>query len=77
MFPVDFYLAWGTCWFSFTTVPMRMNAGIDKKGEWFVGTPGSEFSEGVQMILTMKKCDSMIGPGVTTAVEQIAYLTNT
>lgn len=77
MFPVDVYLAWGTCWFNFTTVPVRMNAGISKKGEWFVGVSGSEFSNGVQMAFTMQKGESMIGPGVTTAIEQIAYLANT
>ena len=76
MFPVDFYLAWGTCWMSFTTEPPRMNAGIAKKGEWFVGQEGSEFTDGVQMFTTMQKCESMIGPGVTTAIEQLAYLAN-
>jgi len=74
MFPVDFYLAWGTCWLIFTTAPLRMNAGIAKSDEWFVGEPGSEFSDGVQMAYTMQKCESMIGPGVTTAVEQLAFL---
>lgn len=73
-FPVDFYLAWGKCWFTFTTKPQRMNAGLMKEGEWFVGEPGSEFADGGQMFLTMQKCESMIGPGVTTAVEQLAYL---
>lgn len=76
MFPVDFYLAWGTCWMSFTTSPLRMNTGFAKKDEWFVGEPGSEFTDGVQMALTMQKCESMIGPGVTTAFEQLAYLAN-
>jgi len=76
MFPVDFYLAWGTCWLSFTIAPLRMNAGIAKEDEWFVGERDSEFSDGVQMALTMQKCDSMIGPGVTTAFEQLAYLAN-
>lgn len=76
MFPVDFYLAWGTCWMSFTIAPLRMNAGIAKKGEWFVGEEGSEFTDGVQMFTTMQKCESMIGPGVTTAIEQLAYLAN-
>lgn len=73
-FPVDFYLAWGTCWFTFTRGHQRMNAGIMKEGEWFVGEPGSEFTDGAQMLFTMQKCESMIGPGVTTAVEQLAYL---
>jgi len=77
MFPVDFYLAWGICWMSFTTAPLRMNAGIAKKGEWFVGEEGSEFTDGVQMFTTMQNCESMIGPGVTTAFEQLAYLANT
>jgi hypothetical protein len=74
MFPVDFYLAWGTCWITFTIMPLRMNAGIAKKGEWFVGEEGSEFTDGVQMAMTMQKCESMIPPGVTTAFEQLAYL---
>lgn len=74
MFPVDFYLAWGICWMSFTTAPLRMNAGIAKKGEWFVGEEGSEFTDGIQMFNAMQKCESMIGPGVTTAIEQLAYL---
>jgi hypothetical protein len=52
-----------------------MNAGLMKAGEWFVGEPGSEFSDGAQMLFTMQKCESMIGPGITTAVEQLAYLT--
>lgn len=73
-FPVDFYLAWGTCWCTFTTAPQRMNARIMKEGEWFVGEPGSEFTDGAQMLFTMQKCESMIGPGVTTAVEQLTYL---
>lgn len=76
MFPVDFYLAWGTCWMSLTTAPLRMNAGIAKKGEWFVGEPDSEFSDGVRLAFAMQKCESMIGPGVTTAIEQLAYLGN-
>ena len=49
MFPVDFYVAWGTCWLSLTTTPLRINAGVAKKGEWFVGEPDSEFSDGVQL----------------------------
>lgn len=76
MFAVDFYLAWGTCWLTFTTAPFRMNVGIAKKGEWFVDEEGSEFTDGVQMFTTMQKCESMIGPGVTTAIEQLAYLAN-
>ena len=74
MFPVDFYLAWGVCLMSFTTVSARMNAGIAKKGEWFVGEEGSEFTDGIQLFAAMLKCESMIGPGVTTAIEQLAYL---
>jgi len=77
MFPVDFYLAWGTCWIIFTAAPLRMNAGLAKKGEWFVGEEGSEFTDGMQMAMTMQKCKSMIPPGVTTAFEQIAYLNHT
>lgn len=77
MFPVDFYLAWGTCWIMFTATPLRMNAGIAKKGEWFVGEEGSEFTDGMQMAMTLQKCESMIPPGVTTAFEQIAYLNHT
>ena len=77
MFPVDFCLAWGTCWIMFTATPLRMNAGIAKKGEWFVGEEGSEFTDGMQMAMTMQKCESMIPPGVTTAFEQIAYLNHT
>lgn len=77
MFPVDFYLAWGTCWIMFTATPLRMNAGIAKKGGWFVGEEGSEFTDGLQMAMTMQKCQSMIPPGVTTAFEQIAYLNHT
>ena len=73
-FPVDFYLAWGICQMSFTTSPQRLNAGIMKEGEWFVGEPGSEFSDGAQMMFVMQKCGAMIGPGITTAVEQLAYL---
>lgn len=76
MFPVDFYLAWGTCWIIFTTALLRMNARIAKRGEWFVGAPGSEFTDGVQLTFAMQKCESMIGPGVTTAIEQLAYLAN-
>ena len=75
--PVDFYLAWGTCWIMFTDAPLRMNAGIAKKGEWFVGEEGSEFTDGIQTAMTMQKCESMIPPGVTTAFEQIAYLNHT
>ena len=77
MFPVDFYLAWGTCWIIFTTAPLRMNAGIAKEGEWFVAEEGSEFTDGVQMASTMQKCESMIPPGVSTAFEQLAYLNHT
>lgn len=76
MFPVDFYLAWGRCWMSFTTAPLRINAKIDKMDEWFVGEPGSEFTDGLQMACTMRTCNSMIGPGITTAVEQLALLAN-
>jgi hypothetical protein len=76
-FPVNFYLAWGTSWLTFTASPQRINAGIMKEGEWLVGEPGSEFSEGAQMLFTMQKCESMTGPGVTTAVEQLAYLAKT
>ena len=76
MFPVDFYLAWGRCWTIFTTAPLRINAGVAKKGEWFVGEEGSEFTDGVQMFTTMQKCESMIALGVTTAIEQLAYLAN-
>ncbi len=32
MFPVDFYLAWGMCWATFTTEPPRIKTGIAKKG---------------------------------------------
>ena len=74
MFPADFYLAWGTCWIIFTNAPLRMNAGIAKKGEWFVGEEGSEFTDGMQMAMTMQKCESMVPPGVTTAFEQLAYI---
>jgi hypothetical protein len=77
MFPVDFYLTWGKCWITFTSMPLRMNAGIAKKGEWFVGEDGSEFTDGMQMAMTMQKCESMIPRGVTTAFEQIAYLNHT
>jgi len=76
MFAVDFYLAWGIFWMSFTTAPSRMSAGIAKKGEWFVGEEGSEFTDGVQMFTTMQRCESMIGPGITTAIEQFAYIAN-
>lgn len=75
-FPIEFYLAWGTSWLSFTTEPLRMNAAIDKKGEWFVGEPGSEFSDGKQMANVIQKCECLISPGVTTAFEQLAYLAN-
>ncbi|GJQ60368.1 MAG: hypothetical protein D8M57_10610 [Candidatus Scalindua sp. AMX11] len=53
---------------------MNMNVGIAKEGEWFVGNSGSEFSDGVQMASATQKCESMIGPGLTTAIEQLVYL---
>ena len=58
MFPIDFYLAWGTCWIIFTATPLRMNAGIAKKGEWFVGEEGSEFTDSMQMA----KVSCRVGP---------------
>lgn len=73
-FPVDFYLAWGKCRIVFSASPLRMNAGIERGGHWFVGEEGSEFENGLQMASAMQKCESMIPPGITTAFEQIAYL---
>ena len=72
--PVDFYIAWGICYFTFTSKPLRMNAHIAKEGEWFVGEKDSEFSDGQQMTMATRKCESLIFPGVTTAIEQLAYL---
>ncbi len=62
------------CWCAFTTAPQRMSARIMKEGEGFVGKPGSEFTNEAQMLFTMEKCESMIGPGITTAVEQLPTL---
>ncbi len=74
LFPVDFYLAWGVCRVNFDTSSNRMVTGIAEEGHWFVGEPGSEFSDGVELVSAMEKCDAMTGRGVTTAFEQLVYL---
>ena len=74
MFPVDFYLAWGTVSFVLSAVPLKMNAAIAQTGEWFIGKPGAEFTDAMQMASAKAKGEAMIGPSLTTAIEQLAYL---